>query len=205
MGDGDEQKKHKYGAAGRGALCAFLLIFLILAGITLLILWLVYRPTKPKFTLVSLAVYQLNLTSPPFLSTTMQFTLITRNSNPRLSNHYDHLSAFVSYKNEVITPPVSLPPLFHGTKSTVAISPMLDRGPVPVSVSALNGLAMDEAYGMVELRLVLKGKLRYKAGDIRSRRYGVYVECDVLVGFNKGFGAQLSLLASSSPQCNTYV
>nr|GMD36413.1 NDR1/HIN1-like protein 12 [Ipomoea batatas] len=205
MGDGDEQKKHKYGGAGR-ALCAFLLIFLILAAITLLILWLIYRPTKPKFTLVSLAIYQLNLTPPPFLSATIQFTLLTRNSHPRLSYHYDHLSAFVSYKNEAITPAVSLPPLSHGAKSTVAISPVLDRGPVPVSVSVLNGLVMDEAYGMVALRLVLKGKLRYKGGAIKSRRYSVYVECDVLVGFNTEFGAaQLSLLPSSSPQCNTHM
>ncbi|XP_019154204.1 PREDICTED: LOW QUALITY PROTEIN: NDR1/HIN1-like protein 12 [Ipomoea nil] len=204
MGDGEEQKKHKYGGAGR-ALCAFLLIFLILAAITLLILWLIYRPTKPNFTLVSFAIYQLNLTSPPLLSATMQFTLLTRNSHPRLSYHYDHLSAFVSYKNEAITPPVSLPLLSHGAKSTVAIS-VLDRGPVPVSVSVMNGLAMDEAYGMVGLRVVLKGKLRYKGGAIKSRRYGVCVECDVLVGFNKQFGAaQLSLLPSSSPQCNTHV
>ncbi|KAL2468876.1 NDR1/HIN1-like protein 12 [Forsythia ovata] len=85
----------------RRALSTFIVIFLVLAGITALIVWLVYRPHEPKFKVVSLAIYDLNFTSPPFMSTSMQFTVVTRNPNKRVSFFYDQLSAFVSYKNQV--------------------------------------------------------------------------------------------------------
>lgn len=181
----------------RRAICSFLVTVLLLAAIAALIVWLVYRPHKPKFTVVSAAVYDLNATAPPFLSTTMQFTVITRNSNKRVSFLYDHFSAFVSYRNQAITPPAVLPPLYHETKSTVALSPVLGGGTsVPVSPEVSNGLGMDEAYGAVPLRLILTGRIKYKAGAIRTGRYSIYVKCDMLVGLKKGFTGQVPLLGS---------
>ncbi|CAA2988788.1 NDR1 HIN1 12, partial [Olea europaea subsp. europaea] len=115
--------------------------------ITALVVWLVYRPHDPKFKVVSLVIYDLNFTSPPYTSTTMQFTVITRNPKERVSFYYDQLSAFVSYKNQVITPPLSLPSLYYDSKSTVALSLVLVGGAVTVSVEVANGLVMDQSYG----------------------------------------------------------
>ncbi|KAL2490210.1 Late [Abeliophyllum distichum] len=184
----------------RRALSIFIVIFLVLAGIAALIVWLVYRPHEPKFKVVSLAIYDLNFTSTPFMSTSMQFTVVTRNPNKRVSFFYDQLSAFVSYKNQVITPPLTLPPLFHDTKSTLALSPVLGGGAVPVSVDVANGLMMDQSYGVVNLKLILIGKMRYKGGAIWTRHHGIHVNCDVFAGFKKGFTGQVPLLGSSECQ-----
>ncbi|KAH0980044.1 hypothetical protein GBA52_007221 [Prunus armeniaca] len=100
------------------SICTCLSIILLLAGVTALTLWLVYRPHKPQFTVVGAAVYDLNATSPPLISTTMQFTLVTHNPNRRVSIYYDRLYAFVSYKNQAITPQVALPSLVHEHRST---------------------------------------------------------------------------------------
>lgn len=190
-----------YGSGNRRqTLCKAIVILLVLAGITALTVWLIYRPHKPKFRVVSAAVYDLNTTSPPLISTTMQFTVVTRNPNKRVSISYDNLSAVVSYKSQAITPPVALPPLFHETKSTVALSPVLGGITVPVAAEVVNELLMDEGYGVVGLRLVITGKLRYKAAvAVRRGRRGVYVRCDLFVGLKKGFVGQLPLLAS--PPC----
>lgn len=187
----------------RRALCTFIVIVLLLIGITALTLWLVYRPHHPKFRVVSAAMYQLNTSSPPFISASMQFTVATRNPNKRVSLFYDPLSAYVSYKGIAITQPVILPPLFQDTKSTVALSPLLGGAPVAVEAEVGNALEMDEGYGVVGLRLVLTGKLRYKAGAIKSGRHGVYVACDLLVSLKRGFVGQLPLLGS--PPCKVYV
>ncbi|KAJ8748493.1 hypothetical protein K2173_003391 [Erythroxylum novogranatense] len=187
----------------RRALCTVLTIFLLLVGLAVLIVWLIYRPHKPQFTVVGAAIYDLNTTSPPYISTSMQFTLVTRNPNKRVSIMYEKLTAYVSYKNQEITPPVLLPPLHHRTKSTVALSPVLGGGAVPVSLEVANGLVMDEAYGVVALRVVVKGKLRWKAGAIKTGRYGVSVKCDIWVGLKKGFVGQVPLLGS--PQCKVDV
>ncbi|KAM7476583.1 hypothetical protein LguiB_023826 [Lonicera macranthoides] len=176
--------RYSYGSTdARRACCTFLVTFLVLAGITALTVWLIYRPHKPKFTLISAAIYDLNTSTPPFISTTMQFTVVTRNPNDRM-----------------ITPPVMLPPLFHEKDTTVTLSPILGGAGVPVSVEVTNGLLMDEAYGVVGLRLVLLGKLRWKAGAITTAHYGFYVRCDMLIGFKKGFVGQVPLLGS--PACH---
>ncbi|CAA2934459.1 NDR1 HIN1 12 [Olea europaea subsp. europaea] len=100
------------------------------------------------------------------MSTTMHFTVVSRNPNERVSFYYDQLSAFVSYKNQVITPPLSLPPLYHDSKSTMALSPVLGREAVVVSIKVANGLMMDRSYGVVNLKLILTRKLQ--AGVYRS-------------------------------------
>ncbi|KAK2993316.1 hypothetical protein RJ640_006804 [Escallonia rubra] len=189
----------------RRACCTFLVVFLALAGITALIVWLVYRPHKPSFTVVAFAVYGINTSSPPFVSATMQFTVVARNPNHRVFILYDHLSTFVSYRNQAITPPVMLPPFFHERKSTVAISPVIGGAAVPVSVEVANGLALDEVYGVVGLRLVLMGKLRWKAGAIWSGHYGLYVRCELLVGLKKGLVGQVPLLGSPHSPCNVHI
>ncbi|KAE8697203.1 metal tolerance protein 1-like isoform X1 [Hibiscus syriacus] len=152
------QQSHGGGGGGAGRSCGLcLFISFLFLGVTALTLWLIYRPHKPRFTVVSAAIYQLNATSQPFISTSMQFTIVTRNPNRRVSILYDKLQAYVLYKNQQITPPLDLPPLFHETKTTVAFSPVLGSATVPASAEVVNGLMMDETYGVVALRVVVLG------------------------------------------------
>ncbi|KAG6519447.1 hypothetical protein ZIOFF_022941 [Zingiber officinale] len=48
------------------------------------------------------------------------------------------------------------------------------------------GLATDQAYGLVALRLVVLGRARFKSGPFRSGWHSLRVRCDVLVGLNAG-------------------
>jgi len=190
-----------YGTSSSGrAFATFLTIFLLLIGVTLLVLWLVYRPHKPHFTVVGAAIYGFNTTSPPLLSATLQFNVLIKNPNKRVSVYYDRFSAFVSYRNQAITPQVMLPPLFLEKHSQVSLSPVIGGTAVPVSVEVSNGLMVDEAYGVVGLKLVFLGRLKWKAGTIRSAHYGFYGKCDVLIGLKKGVVGQVPLLGT--PACN---
>ncbi|XP_043717140.1 NDR1/HIN1-like protein 12 [Telopea speciosissima] len=194
----EKANKGRYAATHlRHAVWTFLAMFVMLVGVTALILWIVYRPHKPQFTVVNAVIYDLNITSPPIISTTMQFTIVTRNLNRRVSISYDRLSAFVSYRNQEITPPTVLTPLFQERHSTVALSPILGGRAVPVSMEVVNGLVMDEGYGVVGLRLVVLGRLRWKAGPFWSGHHRVYVKCGMLVGLKKGFVGQVPLFRSS--------
>ncbi|KFK30720.1 hypothetical protein AALP_AA6G018700 [Arabis alpina] len=189
--DGDNR-----GSAGRAIAGAIFTILFVL-GLIALILWLVYRPHKPRLTVVGAAIYDLNFTSPPLISTSVQFSVLARNPNKRVSIHYDKLSMYVTYKDQIITPPLSLPPLRLGHKSTVVIAPVLGGEGVPVSPEVANGLKNDEAYGAVLMRVVVLGKLRWKAGAIKTGRYGFYATCDVWLRFNPSTNGQVPLLAPS--------
>ncbi|CAN0889347.1 NDR1/HIN1-like protein 1 [Linum grandiflorum] len=180
-----------------------IVILLLIVGLASLILWLVYRPHKPQFTVAAAAVYCLNATSPPFLLATFQFTLVARNPSRRVSILYDCLTAYVSYRNQVITVPVALPAMYQSRRATVAFSPVIgghDHQGVPVSVDVANGLTTDVVYGVVPMTVVVVGKLRWKAGVLMTKRYGVCVKCDVWIGLKRDSSlGQVQLLGSS--QC----
>ncbi|KAK4767317.1 hypothetical protein SAY86_015067 [Trapa natans] len=201
--DKEKRSGRAYDLAGtRRRICGAIAILLFLAGLTALIVYLVYRPHKPQFSVIGAAVYNLNTSAPPLVSATMQFTIAARNPNRRVSIYYDRLSAYVSYRNQAITLPLALPPLHQGKRTTVAVSPVLGGTAVPVAADVANGLAVDEAYGVVGLMVVVMGRLRWKAGAIRTGHYGLYVRCDVMVGL-KGAMGQPPLLGSSGCKVDT--
>ncbi|XP_061340881.1 NDR1/HIN1-like protein 12 [Gastrolobium bilobum] len=180
--------------------CICITIFILLLGIIILILWLAYHPSKPRFSVTSAAIYGLNATTPPLMSIAMQFTILITNPNKRVSIYFDRLSALVSYRNQPITPHVMLPPLYLEKHSTVSLSPEIGGTPVPVSEEVSNGLVMDEMNGVVALKLVFLGRLKWESGDIKSAHYGLYVKCDLLVGLRKDFVGQVPLLGA--PLCD---
>ena len=74
---------------------------------------------------------------------------------------------------------------------------------MPVSAEVSNGLLVDEAYGVVGLKLVFLGRLRWKAGAIKTAHYGLYVGCDLVMGLKKGLVGQVPLLGA--PACHVDV
>ncbi|KAL3010807.1 hypothetical protein AAZX31_07G165200 [Glycine max] len=56
------------------------------------------------------------------------------------------------------------------------VSPLIEGMPLPVLVEVSHWLAVDEAYGVVGLRLIFQGRVRLKAGAIKIAHYGFYVK-----------------------------
>ncbi|PKA46559.1 hypothetical protein AXF42_Ash012692 [Apostasia shenzhenica] len=192
------------GAVAARILCSAIAVLLILAGVTALVLYLVYRPSHPHFTVLSAAIYRLSnatVAAAPAsaIATTMQFTVAVRNPNNRATVQYDRLCAYVFYRDQPITPPTSLPPLDQDKDGTLVVSPVLGGDVVPVSQEVAAGLATDQAYGVVALRLVIMGRIRFRPGPFRSGWSRMYVKCDVLVGVRKGISGQAPLLGQ--PDC----
>lgn len=179
--------------------CICITIFFLILGIIILILWLAYHPSKPHITITSASIYGLNATSPPFISITMQFTIFIKNQNKHVSIYFDRLSTYVSYRNQPITPRVMLPSLYLEKRGTVSLSPEIGGVPVAVSIDVLNGFGVDENYGVVGVKLILEGRLRWKSGEIKSAHYGLYSKCDLLLGLKKGVIGQIPLLGA--PVC----
>ncbi|KAL9245449.1 hypothetical protein vseg_019103 [Gypsophila vaccaria] len=122
----------------------------------------------------------------------MQFVVHTRNPNKHTTLSYDRLAATVYYRNTAITPAVALPPLYHRKKSSVIIAPVVGGPPPAVAVAVgwevVNGLAADEAYGVVGFSWVVVGRVRYRVGGFKSGHSRVYVRCDVVVRLTNGGG-----------------
>ncbi|XP_051189039.1 NDR1/HIN1-like protein 1 [Lolium perenne] len=191
----EKLKKHlcelHRGGGGR-LLATYLLAAAVVAGVLALALLLVYRPMKPQASVARAAVFRLasataannsSAPAPYAVSASLQFTLLLHNPSDRAAVLYDGLLAYASYRGEPVTPPAQLPALVQERGADVALSPVLGGGaPVPVSADAVRALAADGAARRVQLRLVVVGRVRYRAGPFRTGWRDLYVRCDAIVG-----------------------
>lgn len=156
-------------------------IVLFAIALVTLMVYLIYRPEHPQFSVSNASIYGLNTTTPPLLASTFQFTILLRNPKKRVSIHHERLSAYFMYRNQPITP---LPPLHQMTRSLVSATPVLSAAgsdAVAMTAEALNGLAADEASGVLGLRVVVVGRMRWKAGAIKRSMKWMTATCDVMV------------------------
>ncbi|KAI4386139.1 hypothetical protein MLD38_004099 [Melastoma candidum] len=181
---------------------------------TVLLIFLVLRPTKPSFILRDATVYEFNSTaSPTLLTTTVQVTISTRNPNARVGIYYQMLDAYASYRGQQITLPVQLPDSYQGHKEIVEWSPFLYGDSVPVSPFLASSLAEDQNAGAVLVNVKVDGKVKWKVGTWVSGKYLLHVSCPALLVFQSqdggttydGAAVQSSMKFQATQHCNVDV
>ncbi|KAG0484960.1 hypothetical protein HPP92_008809 [Vanilla planifolia] len=168
-----------------------IVFFIILILLAILIVWLVLRPTKPRFYLQDARVVDFNLSAPNLLSSTLQITISSRNPNERIGIYYDRLDVYAAYKNQQITPAYSIPGLYQGHKDIDVWSPYLSGSFVPIAPYLCTSLTQDEANGFLFLYVKIDGRLRWKVGSWISGHYHIFVECPAFLTFDNKAGGPI--------------
>ncbi|CAM0149995.1 unnamed protein product [Urochloa decumbens] len=163
-------------------LLTILLTLAILTGIVVLIVYLVLRPTHPRFILQDAALRQLDLSNvsssaAAVLSTAAQFTLASRNPNSRVGVHYDRLDVYATYKYQQVTLAARLPPVYQGHGDVDVWSPVLAGPNVPFAPFLADALRKDVANGYLIMEVRIDGRVRWKVGSWTSGHYHIFVTC----------------------------
>ncbi|KAL3628151.1 hypothetical protein CASFOL_027197 [Castilleja foliolosa] len=170
--------------------CACLLALIILILFTILIIWAVLQPKKPRFTLQDATIFALNVSAPNVISTTLQVTVYSRNPNSRIGIYYDRLAVYANYHNQQVTVFTGIPPVYQGHKDVNVWSPFIYGSNVPVA--PYNGLALsqDQTNGAVTMTIKINGRVKWKVGSFVSGRYHLHVTCpvNIPIGNSKNTG-----------------
>ncbi|GJN39934.1 hypothetical protein PR202_gb29088 [Eleusine coracana subsp. coracana] len=170
--------------------CAALVAFILLLLLIVLIVWLVLRPTKPRFYLNDVSIVCINVTSSSSLLTvTMQATMASRNPNSRVGIYYDRADVFAEYRGLQITVPTSLPAAYQGHLDASVWSPFLSAVDVPLPPYLAEALAQDETAGYLLVTVRLVASIRWKAGAFITSHYNLRVRCPALLTVNDGQGS----------------
>lgn len=170
----EEKKLHRRIFAG-------ILALIILVLFIILLVWLILRPTKPKFILQDATVYAFNVSSPNFLTTNFQITLSSRNPNDRIGIYYDKVDVYASYRGQQITLPTLLPSSYQGHKDITVWSPFVYGNSVPVAPYYTDALTQDQFAGTVMINIRVNGRIRWKVGTFISGRYHLNVNCPAYI------------------------
>ncbi|TKY67029.1 YLS9 protein [Spatholobus suberectus] len=164
-----------------GGLAAFVLLVLLLV----FLVWVILRPTKPRFTLQDATLYAFNLSppAPNTLSLTVQATLSAHNPNARVGVYYHGLRAYASYRSQQISLATALPDAYQGHRDFTVWSPFLFGNAVPVAPFVLASLQQDQSAGPVLVNVKVSGRVKWKVGSWVSGRYHIYVNCPAYIRF----------------------
>ncbi|XP_021283559.1 NDR1/HIN1-like protein 1 isoform X2 [Herrania umbratica] len=161
------------------------------------LIWLILHPSKPQFSLREADIYQLNLSGPHLLNSSIQLTLLSKNPNKKVGIYYDKLQAYAAYKGQQITVDTSLPPFYQGYEESNLLTASLEGKGLPVASSFGYEVGRDQTAGRIVLNLkkmhsfFYSGRMRggiasallLRAGRKRSR---IEVEDEILIGKKKG-------------------
>ncbi|XVF07555.1 hypothetical protein REPUB_Repub06bG0149300 [Reevesia pubescens] len=162
---------------------ACILVFIVIVLLTILIIWAVLRPSKPRFILQDTTVYAFNTSTQNFLTSSFQVTVSSRNSNDRIGIYYDRLTIYATYMNQQITLRTSIPPTYQGHNEMTVWSPFIYGNMVPIAPDYSATLGSEQAAGSVFVMIKINGRVRWKVGTFVSGRYHLYVRCPAYINF----------------------
>ncbi|GKV31917.1 hypothetical protein SLEP1_g40571 [Rubroshorea leprosula] len=182
----DVKKCDHHGAGRRRVfrrILACILIFNLVILITILLIWAILRPTKPRFVLQDVTVYAFNTSTPNFLTSNFQVTISSRNPNNKIGIYYDKLDVYADYRNQQITLRTAIPQTYQGHNDVNVWSPFVYGTDVPVAPYNSIALGQDQSTGAVLLTIKIDGRVRWKVGTFVSGKYHLYVRCPAYMTF----------------------
>ncbi|KAB2019797.1 hypothetical protein ES319_D07G021100v1 [Gossypium barbadense] len=174
--------------------CCFwtILIILILALLVAIagsILYVLYRPHRPSFTLASLRVHRLNLTTTAdsassHLSTLFNLTLSSKNPNSHLTFTYDPFTlSCVTSNNDVFIGNGTLRAFISNSKNETTFKGVVITTSSDLDADTVNNLRPDlKKKNGIPLKIEMDTKVTVKVDGLKSKKVGIRVTCDDIKG-----------------------
>ncbi|KAK8558997.1 hypothetical protein V6N13_098598 [Hibiscus sabdariffa] len=166
-----------------------ILLLVLLGAMTGTVLYVLYRPQRPSFTVASLRIHRLNLTtaadsSSSHLSTLFNLTLSSKNPNSYLSFSYDpFVVSCVSSSSDVFVGNGALPAFVSDSKNDTIFKGVVVRTSSDVDVDTVKSLRPDlKKKNGVSLKVEMDTRVMVKMGGLRSKKVGIRVTCDGIKG-----------------------
>ncbi|XP_027336678.1 NDR1/HIN1-like protein 6 [Abrus precatorius] len=160
---------------------SMLLILIIALAITIGILFLVFRPKLPKYSVDQLSISQFNVSENNSLYATFNVTITARNPNKKIGIFYDggsHISAW--YRNTQLCEG-SLPKFYQGHRNTTVLNLPL-TGQTQDATGLENELQQQlQQTNSIPLNLKVDQPVRVKLGKLKLFKVKFRVRCRLVV------------------------
>lgn len=169
----------------RCCVCSFLAILTILcaaAAVSAAVLYLVYRPESPQFSVVAIAIRGVNASSQsPEISPAIGVTLRARNPNKKLGFYYGKQSSVKMFYSDVEICDGVMPPFYNAKNNATVFKTALKGPAIDLTATVKKELRAGEKTGKVPLRLTMRIPVRVKVGAVKTWTLAVRVRCALTV------------------------
>ncbi|KAA8544461.1 hypothetical protein F0562_022499 [Nyssa sinensis] len=156
-----------------------LVIFLI--AIAAGILYLVFRPEAPKYSVDDVAIIGFNLTSSAPISPEFDITIRAQNPNDKLGIYYKKASAVNVYYSDVNLCNGVLPTFYQPKNNLTIFETALKGSSIILTNAVHSALVAEQRQGKVPFKVNLEAPVKVKVGAVQTWTITVKVKCDIVV------------------------
>ncbi|XP_060170028.1 NDR1/HIN1-like protein 13 [Lycium barbarum] len=163
---------------------SLLLILIIALGITAGVLYLIFRPESPKYTISDFTIKNFNLTSSSSSSpVSPQFNVTVRAENPnnKIRIYYLKGSSMTVVYSEVSLCNGELPAFYQPTNNVTVFKTALKGSNVMLGNAVKTELRNEQMKGKVPFKVNIRVPVKVKVGAVKSWEITVKVKCDIMV------------------------
>ncbi|XP_010521605.1 PREDICTED: NDR1/HIN1-Like protein 3 [Tarenaya hassleriana] len=168
----------------RCCFCSFLagiITLAVLAGISAAVLYLVYRPESPRYSVEGVSISGFNVTSTSPISPRFDVTVRSRNGNGKIGIYYEKGSSVDVYYNDLDLCNGALPVFYQPTNNVTVFKTALTGAKIQLTSSMRKELRDRQSKKTVPFKLKIKVPVRIKVGSVKSWTVSVKVNCELTV------------------------
>ncbi|KAL4560831.1 hypothetical protein LXL04_032986 [Taraxacum kok-saghyz] len=152
------------------------LAFIIMIGVTILIIWLTIKPRKPGISIYNASIHDYNLSKDNHLNASYNFVVRSFNPNKKMSVYFDKMTVTLLFKHETIG--IGLINSWHQHKrNRTSFELDLTSHDTKLSGALSQDMGMAKSSNQVVLDVKMKGRIKSKLGIWKSRYYHITVSC----------------------------
>lgn len=155
---------------------AIIVIVIVLAAIAGAVLWLLYRPQEPKFSVSSLQISKLSVTKNTHLASEVNLQLTAKNPNKKVTFVYDDFHVQISSGDADLVDG-SVPGFFQGKKNTTIVKADLKTPDSVLAASDATRLKSAQSKGKITVDVDIDSHITAKVGKFKTQKIKVKVKC----------------------------
>ncbi|KAJ6717171.1 LATE EMBRYOGENESIS ABUNDANT (LEA) HYDROXYPROLINE-RICH GLYCOPROTEIN FAMILY [Salix koriyanagi] len=160
---------------------SFLAAFLFLLGLAAAILYLVFRPESPDYSIERVSISGFNLTSSGPISPAFNVTVRANNPNNKIGIYYEKGSSVNVYSDGVKMATGSLPVFYQDKNNVTVVVTSLKGTGIELTSGVRTALATGVSKGTVPFNLALRAPVKLKLGSVKTWKITVKVDCELTV------------------------
>ncbi|VVA90326.1 unnamed protein product [Arabis nemorensis] len=159
----------------------FLLLFVVAIGATIGILYLVFKPKLPDYSIDRLQLTRFTPNQDLSLSTAFNVTITAKNPNEKIGIYYEDGSKITVWYLQTKLSEGSLPKFYQGHENTTVIYVQMTGETQDASGLRTSLEEQQQRTGNIPLRIRVNQPVRVKFGKLKLKEVRFLVRCDVFV------------------------
>lgn len=156
----------------------FLLLLILLVAIAGAIVYVLYRPHRPTFSVTSLKVSHLNVTSSSTINSKFDLNITAKNPNKKLDYIYDTITVSL-LSNDIDIGDSTIPAFVQGRKDTTLLKADITNTGKTLDSGSVSTLKTElKSKSGIPLKIEFDTKVKAKMGGLKTPKVGIRVTCD---------------------------